>query len=244
MPVEEIGVTGVNVGCLHANQVPHQLVSRIHALLEEGDDNGVEFLLQHGVSAEQLFVQKLTEDPDKLVIDQRDTLQAWVFHSPDLMLDDQLECGGTDEQGRRGTGRVVKDRTNVDILHDIEGIHSLDPVRVELVEYKANTSTARKLNARQLRALSFQDCAVFIAEFCDDVQDNIRAVAKHRVTELRKLRAILLQGRRNAGFDVGQGLFDVHHENLYPVSKSATRAAKGYLIRTKFNFLARYGVPQ
>lgn len=179
MSVEEIGVTGIDVGCLHTDQILYQLVRRFHALLEEGDDDGVEFLLQHGVSTEQLLIQKLTQDPDKLVIDQRDTLQARVFHSLDLLLDNQLERSGTDEQSRRGTRGVVEDRADVDVLHNIEGIHSLDPVGVELVEYKADTSTARKLNAGQLCALSFQDCAVFVAELCDDVQDNIGAVAEH-----------------------------------------------------------------
>ena len=238
-------MSGVDVACLHVDQIAHQLVRRLHTLLEEGDNDSVELFLQHGVSAEQLLVQEVAQNADKLVVDQRDTLQTGILQSPDLVLDNQLESSSTNEQCRRGTRRVVEDCSNVDILHHIEGIHCLDTVRVKFMVYEADTGTTRQFNAGQLLVVSFQDRAVFIAEFCDDVEDNVGAVAQHRVTKLRQLRAVLLKRGGNSGFDVRQGLFNVHHKNLAKVSQSVRSALyRKENLLTKFNFLAKYGVPQ
>jgi hypothetical protein len=70
MSVEEIGVASVDVGGFHVDEIPDELVRWVHALLEEGDNNSVELLLEHGIAAEELLVQELAEDADKFVIDQ------------------------------------------------------------------------------------------------------------------------------------------------------------------------------
>lgn len=177
-------MASVDVARFHGDQVLDKLVRRLHASLEERDDNGMELLLEHGVSAEQLLVQELSQNANQLVIHQRDTLQAGVFQPFDLLLDDQLKRSGSDEQRRRRTRRVVENGSDVDILHLVEWIHGLDTVRVELVEHKADTSTTRQFNAGQLLVVSFQHRTVFIAELGNNVQNNVRAVAKHRITEL------------------------------------------------------------
>lgn len=64
MSIKEVRVSGVNVACLHVDQIAHQLVRRLHALLEEGDDDCVELFLQHGVSAEELLVQEIAQNAD------------------------------------------------------------------------------------------------------------------------------------------------------------------------------------
>lgn len=52
MPVEEIGVSSVDVAGLHRDQIVNELVRRLHTLLEKADDNSMELLLEHGISSE------------------------------------------------------------------------------------------------------------------------------------------------------------------------------------------------
>lgn len=46
---------GVDVTRFHRNQVSNQLVRWTHCLLEEGDDNLMEFLLKAWISSEKLI---------------------------------------------------------------------------------------------------------------------------------------------------------------------------------------------
>lgn len=214
MSVEEVRVASVDVAGFHSDQILNELVRRLHAFLEESDDHVMELLLEHGVSPEQLLVQKLTQNSNQFIIHQRDTLQAGFFQPLDLLLDDQFEGGSSNEKRRRGTRRVVENGSDIDILHMVEGIHGLDTVRVELVEHKADTSTTRQFNAGQLLVVSFQHCTVFIAELGDNVQNNICAIPKHGITQPCKLRRVFLKGRGDSGLDIRQGLLDVHHKDL------------------------------
>lgn len=177
-------MAGVDVGGLHTDQILNQLVGGVHALLEEGNNHGVELLLQHWVATEQLLAEKLTQDAHQLIIDQRDTLCAGVLQALDLLLHDQLERSGSNEQGRGRSRGVIENGPDVDIFDNVERIHGLDTVGVELVEYKADTSTTRQLNAGQFLVVSLQYRAVFVAELRDDVKDDVGAVAQHRIAKL------------------------------------------------------------
>ena len=59
--IQEVRVASVHVASFHVDQVLDQLVGGLHGLLEEGDHHSVELLLQHGVAAEQLLGQELTQ---------------------------------------------------------------------------------------------------------------------------------------------------------------------------------------
>lgn len=96
-------MSSVDVGGLHGDQVLHQLVGRLHALLEECDHDSVEFLLEHRVPTEELLAQQLGENAHQFVVDQRDTLGAGFLQSLDLLLDNQFEGGSSDEEGGRRT---------------------------------------------------------------------------------------------------------------------------------------------
>ena len=74
------------------------------------------------------------------------------------MLDDELECGSTDEKGGRGTRRVVKYSTNVNVLDLVERINSLDTVCVELMEDEGDSGTTRKFDAGKFLVVSLEDC--------------------------------------------------------------------------------------
>lgn len=69
------------------------------------------------------------------------------------------------------------------VLDLIERIYRLDAIRVQLVEDKADPSTTRKLAAGEFLVTPLQYCTVFIAELCDDVEDDVTAVAEQRVAE-------------------------------------------------------------
>lgn len=55
MSIKEIRMPGINVTRFHGNQVSDQLVCRTHCLLEEGDDNLMEFLFEAWISPEKLI---------------------------------------------------------------------------------------------------------------------------------------------------------------------------------------------
>ena len=214
MAVQEVGMSRVDIARLHRHQILDQLVGRIERLLEEHDDDVVEFLFELRVPTEELFVQQLSEDAHQLVVDERDALQAGILEPLDLMLDDQLKGGGADKQGRRGAGRIVQDGPDVDVLDVVERIDGLDAVRIQLVEDEADASAARQLDARELLVVAFQRRPPLVAELGDDVEDDVGAVPQHRVAQLAQFGGVLLKRRRDASLDVGQGLLDVHHEDL------------------------------
>lgn len=82
------------------------------------------------------------------------------------------------------------------------------------MEHEADTGTTRKLHARQFLVVSLQNRAILVAEFRNDVKDDISAVSEHRVAKLGELGRVLLERGGNSGFDIGQGLLDVHHKDL------------------------------
>jgi succinate dehydrogenase flavin-adding protein (antitoxin of CptAB toxin-antitoxin module) len=53
--VDEVGVARIDVAGLHRNQVSDQLVGGLHGLLEELDDDLVEFLLKLRVPPKELL---------------------------------------------------------------------------------------------------------------------------------------------------------------------------------------------
>lgn len=61
------------------------------------------------------------------------------------------------------------------------------------MENEANTRTARKLNGRKLLVVTIQDGSILITEFCDNVENDVGAISKHRITKLVQLGAVLLQ---------------------------------------------------
>ena len=214
MSRQEIWVTGINVAGLHSNKILDKLIRRLHGLLEERNHHLMEFLLQLRIPPEGLLVQQLAQNAHKFVIDQRSTFQAGILESLDLLLHNQFKSSGADEECWRGTGRVVKNGANVNVLDLIEGVESLDTVRVEFVEHKADTSTTGELNAGNLLVVSIQDGAIFVAEFRYNVENNVCAISEHAVTELVQFGGVFLQGCGDASLDIGKGLFDVHHKDL------------------------------
>ena len=178
MPTYEIGMAGIDVASLHSNQVPDKLVRWVHALFKEGDNNGMEFLLQQRISSEQLFVQELTQNTDQLVIDQGRALQTGLLQSSNLLFDDQLKRCGSNEQRRRRSGGVVEYCPNVNILVLIEGIHSLDTVRIQFMKDEADTSSSGQFHVGELLVVTLQYCTEFIAEFCDDIQNNVSSASE------------------------------------------------------------------
>lgn len=135
-------MASVDIARLHGDQISHELVRRVHGLLEEGDYGKMELLLQLGISAEELFVEELGQDSDEFVIDERDAFKAGFLEPFDLLFHNELKCSGAHKERGRGAGRVVEYSPNVDIFHLIEGIDSLDTVGVQLVENKTDSSAA------------------------------------------------------------------------------------------------------
>lgn len=177
-------MSSVDVASLHSYEVPDELVGRVHDLLEELNDDCMEFLLERGVSPEKLLVQELAEDPDQFIVDEGDTLQTGLFQPFDLLLDDEFKCRRSHEQSRRRTRRVVKYCADVNVLDLVERIHGLDTIGVEFVEDEADTGTSGQLHARQLLAVAVQNRTIFVAEFGNDVEDDIGAVPEDRVSQL------------------------------------------------------------
>ena len=214
VPIQEIRVPRVDVAGLHGDEVLDELVGRVHNFLEEGDDDLVEFLFQRWVAAEHLLGEEAGEDADEFVVDEADAFEGGFFEALDLLLDDQLEGRGADEERGAGAGAVVQDGPDVDVLDLVEGVDGFDAVGVELVEDKGDTRAAGEFDGGKLLVGAFEHGAVLVAELGDDVEDDVAAVAEHAVAELGELGGVLLEGGGNARLDVGEGLFDVHHENL------------------------------
>lgn len=147
-------------------------------------------------------------------MDQTGALQTGIFQSLNLLLDDELESSGTDEQGRRRSRRVVQDSPDVRVLNVLERIHSLNAVGVQFVEHEADTSTTRQLSARELLVVTLQDRAVFVAELGDDVEDDVRTVAQEGVAQLRQFGLVLREGALDTGLDFGKRILNVHHKDL------------------------------
>ena len=70
MAVEEVGMTGVDVNCLHGNEIADEFVRRVECFAEEGDDDGVEAVFELWVTTEELFGEELAEDANQFVIDK------------------------------------------------------------------------------------------------------------------------------------------------------------------------------
>ena len=149
--IEEVRVGGVHVACLHVHHVGDELVRGCHSALEVCDHNGVELVLQSGVSLEGLDLeQELSKNDHELVVHEAAALETWLLKSLDLLLDNDFESCRPDEKGRCGTlsesrksanehgrylvivthGRVVEDCANVTVLDLIEGVDALDSIAV------------------------------------------------------------------------------------------------------------------
>ena len=223
-------MAGVDVARLHGHEILDKLIRRLHRLLEEGNDDLVNLFLERGIAAVQRLAEKLGQDANQLVIDQGCALEARLFQPLDLLLDDELERGRADKEGRRRARRVVEDGADIHVLDLVKGIHRLDAVGIQLVEDEADSGTTRQLRARKLRVVAIQHRAPLVSELGDDVEHNVGAVAEQGRAQRLELLRILLQRARDAGLDVGQGLLDVHHQDEVELSGQIGRAAVGALV--------------
>jgi hypothetical protein len=114
----------------------------------------------------------LTEDSDKLVIDQRTALECRLFQPPNLLLDNDLESGRTNKQRWGRSRRIVQDGPDISILDLIKRIDSLDSIVEELVEYETDSSTSRKLIERKVVGVSVDCGTEFRGEFGNGGQDD------------------------------------------------------------------------
>jgi hypothetical protein len=131
-----------------------------------------------------------------------------------LLFDDQLKGSGAHKECGRGSGRVVEDRSDINVLDLIEWVNGLDSIRVKLVEDEADPSTTREFDAGQLLIAALQDRSIFVAEFRDDIEYYVSAVAEKRIAEAVEFCLVFLKRRLDASLDIGQSLLDVHHEDL------------------------------
>ena len=115
--IDKVRMSRVDIACFHRYQIADKLVGRLHRFLEEGDNHLVELFLEARVPPKELaagqfqrpeargrgrtylFLQQLRQYPDQLVVDQAGTLQTRILQPLDLLLHDELERGGADEQG-------------------------------------------------------------------------------------------------------------------------------------------------
>lgn len=161
-----------------------------------------------------LFLEKLCQYPDELVINQACALQTRILQSLDLLLDNKLERGSADKERRGRAGRVVQDGSNVGILDIIERVHRFDSVGIQLVEHKTDTRTSGKLCTGKFLVVTLQNCTVLVAELGDGVENDVSAVSKQRFAQLGKLGLVFGQRYLDTGLDLWERVFDVHHENL------------------------------
>jgi len=64
-------MAGINVSCFHRDKIRDQFVSRIHGLLEEGNNDIVELLLKQGISFEMLKdISPTSKDENVLVSEE------------------------------------------------------------------------------------------------------------------------------------------------------------------------------
>ena len=89
--------------------------------------------------------------------------------SPAAMREPQLKTSG-----RRAHRRVVQNRPDITVLHLVERIDALHTVAVELVEHKADTSTAVQLVQRQVGGDTVDGIPELRRELGDDGQDGGR----------------------------------------------------------------------
>ena len=161
-----------------------------------------------------------------------------MVSSPAAMREPQLKTSG-----RRAHRRVVQNRPDITVLHLVERIDALHTVAVELVEHKADTSTAVQLVQRQVRGNAVDGIPELRRELGDDGQDDVACVTVGGgTTERGKLCVELLELLRDAHLDVREGGTDVLHKELgRMVSMRENRCGRR---RTVFSLRARYGVPQ
>ena len=250
---QEVGMTGVDVCSLHTkevsvvtqrtirNEILNKFVCRTHRFLEKGDDNVVKLLFEKRISFKVWLLEKLREDSDQLVVDQSGTFQTWIFESPNLLFDYYFKRRCPDEQCWRTTGRVIEDRPDIDIFNLVERIDGFYTVCIQLVEYKADTSTARQFQAAEFLTVSIQYGSEFVAEFGDYIQNDVAAVSQQRISELIEFRLIFGERCSYACLDVGQGVSNVMHQDLFAISERKKNTANW---DTMFSFRARKGVPQ
>ena len=163
----------------------------------------MELLLERWVSPEERLIEKLSKNAHQLVVHQRDTLETGIFESLDLLLDNHLERRGPHEQCRRGSRGIVEDSPDIDVLNLVKRIHRFDPIRVELMEHKADARSSGKLHTRQFLIIPVEHGPPLVTEFRDKVEDDRRTVAEHRVAERIELGSVFLEGCRYPRFDVG-----------------------------------------
>ena len=95
---------GVDVARLHRDHVGDELRGWGHGRLEEVHDRAIEALAQLRVAAEGLdLAQELTQNTDELLVDELTALERGILEPLDLLLDDDLERSGANEERRRRT---------------------------------------------------------------------------------------------------------------------------------------------
>lgn len=67
--IKEIRMASIDIAGLHGDQILHQLIRRLHSLLEKANYNAMEFLLERWVSSEHLLCKELRENADELIVD-------------------------------------------------------------------------------------------------------------------------------------------------------------------------------
>ena len=123
MTVQEIWMRRVNIASLHCDHVGHKFRCWRHRVLEEIDDDAIEALAQRRISTECLlttyernfktedkyyqrtynFLEELTKNADKLIVDEVATFKPRVFKSLDLLLHNDLKGCSPNEEGRNRT---------------------------------------------------------------------------------------------------------------------------------------------
>ena len=174
----------------------------------------------------------MPKDANQLVVYELAALQCRILETLNLLLDDDLEGCGTNEQRRCGTlplqfsdgfrewltcayGRVVQDRSDIAILDLVERVDSLYTLAEKLMEDKADTSASGQLVQGEIVRVTVDRRPEVRAEVGDDRQDNARrALVSNSTAEGDELSIELLLLLCDARFDVWQSGANVVHEDL------------------------------